>query len=119
LRLVALLLLPWMAALSHPAAARFFPGGGVRAAWIVFDFWVMVALLWLAQRVSRRHKKRWLHVTLALLISLDALLTAFQVFAWNLARVTGPMDAVWILCGSAAPAGVAVILWSALRFRGG
>jgi phosphatidylglycerol lysyltransferase len=117
LRLVALLLLPWTLALAHPAAERFFPSPVVRGAWIVFDLWVMLALLWLAQRVSRRHRKRWLHVTLAILISLDALLTGFEALSWNVERAVGFADALWISCACVAPAGVAVMLWSALRFR--
>jgi phosphatidylglycerol lysyltransferase len=117
LRLVALLLIPWMSALAHPAAERFFPSAGVREAWVLFDFWVMLALLWLAQRVSRRYRKRWLHVTLAILITLDALLTSFEAVTWNATRLAGWGDAVWVLCGCLAPAGVAVMLWSALRFR--
>jgi phosphatidylglycerol lysyltransferase len=117
LRLVALLLLPWTIALAHPAAERFFPSPVVRGAWIVFDLCVMLALLWLAQRVSRRHRKRWLHVTLATLISLDALLTGFEALSWNVERAAGFGDVLWILCACMAPAGVAVMLWSALRFR--
>jgi phosphatidylglycerol lysyltransferase len=117
LRLVALLLLPWMSALAHPAAARFFPSAAVRGAWIAFDLCVMLALLWLAQRVSRRHRKRWLHVTLAVLVSLDALLTSFEALAWNLERAAGFGDFAWITCACLAPTGVAVMLWSALRFR--
>lgn len=117
LRLVALLLIPWMLALAHPAAERFFPSEAVRRAWIVFDFWVMLALLWLAQRVSRRRKKRWLHVALAALITLDALLTSFEAATWNATRIAAWQDALWVVCGCIAPAGVAVMLWSALRFR--
>ncbi len=117
LRLVALLLIPWMGALAHPAAARFFPSTAVRTAWIVFDFWVMLALLVLAQRVSRRHKRRWLHIVLAALITLDALLTSFEALTWNVPRVAHFSDALWVACACIAPAGVAVMLWSALRYR--
>lgn len=117
LRAVALLLVPWTFALSLPAAARFFPEPWMRWAWIGFDACVVAGLLWLAQRVSRRHRRRWLHRLLAVLVTADAVVTAFQAVAWNAPRAQGAADWGLIAVATAAPALVAPVLWSALRYR--
>ena len=117
LRGVALLLLPWMCALASPSAARFFPRSWLPRVWIPFDLALSLALFWLASRISRRSSKRWLHLLLATLVSVDAVITIAQAVTWNINRLRNLTDAIWVGTACLAPATVAAILWSSLQFR--
>jgi phosphatidylglycerol lysyltransferase len=117
LRMIAFLLVPWTVALSLPGAERYFPSGEIRWAWVGFDLGVAIGLFWLALRISRRYSKRWLHRTLALLITADAVITSVQAISWNAKHARGWGDVLLISVACLAPWLATVTLWSALRFR--
>lgn len=116
LRAIALALLPWTLGLSL-VDDRWFPRSWMKPAWVAFDLLLAVALFVLARRISRRHRRRWLHVLLAVTVTLDAVVTTAQALLWNAARIAGSRDVVVLVAACAAPGLAAVILWSSLRYR--
>jgi phosphatidylglycerol lysyltransferase len=125
LRALLWLLLPWTLALALAPGAQWFPSTAVQAAWVLFDVLLIGALWTLVQRptstprssVSRGRQAR-LATMLALSVSLDALLTAWQAWAFNVPRVTSLAGAVVVLLACAGPAVAAPVLWgAALRLR--
>jgi phosphatidylglycerol lysyltransferase len=109
-RLLGLLLVPWTALLAL-APARLFPTEGIRWAWVGFDLVLAGALLALATR--------WRHTLgtlVALAVSADAAVTAYEVLAYNLARATFA-DLAPLGVGCAAPILAAIILWNARGHR--
>jgi phosphatidylglycerol lysyltransferase len=113
-RVLGLLLLPWMLLLAL-APARYFPAASLRWAWIAFDLLLAGALVSLAARWRRP-----LAVALALAVTADAVVTAGEVSLYNLA-VAGQTHRWWDWLGLglavAAPSLAAVILWNAIGHR--
>ena len=110
-RLLGLLLLPWMALLAL-APARFFPAPALRWAWIGFDLLLATALLALAARWRRP-----LASALALAVTIDAVVTAAEVALYNLGRVEKPWDWLVLALALAAPSAASIILWNAIGHR--
>lgn len=112
-RLLAALLVPWTLLLATVDWRPFFPSPQIRAGWVAFDVVLTVGLFALAHRWRRP-----LGVALATAASLDALVTAAEVAAFNVSRAHGA--GVWTVLAMAlaAPAAAAVVLWSAVGHRG-
>jgi phosphatidylglycerol lysyltransferase len=106
-QLLALLLVPWTALLALADTARWFPSRGAQAGWVLFDLALAAALV----RLGRRWRAG-LDVALAMLVSVDAALTAFEVACVNLRR--GPPSladaAVWLVA-IAGPTLASVAMW--------
>jgi phosphatidylglycerol lysyltransferase len=125
LRALCWLLVPWTIVLAAAPTARWFPHAAIHAAWVLFDVLLLVALWTLLRRqafaprttVARRHTAH-LALLLAACVSLDALLTAWQAWAFNMPRVrSAPETAiVWLAC--VGPLVAAPVLWgAAIRLR--
>lgn len=111
LRALALLLIPWMAALALVESSRWFPAPWVQWSWIGFDALLVVGLLSLAGR--------WRHglaTLLAAAITGDALVTLLEVCAFNLPRATGPVEVLAGGIAVLAPALAAAFLWAAREY---
>jgi len=125
LRALLWLLLPWTLVLALAPSTHWFPSGVVQSAWVLFDV-LLIGALWLLlhrpthtprRPVARGHRAS-LATVLALSVSLDALLTVWQAWAFNAPRVTSLSGAVVVLLACAGPAVAAPVLWgAALRLR--
>jgi phosphatidylglycerol lysyltransferase len=97
------------------APARYFPAAAVRWGWIGFDLLLAGALVSLAARWRRS-----LAVALAVAVTVDAVVTGFEVLRYNL-MMAGQLHRWWDWLGLglavAAPALAAVILWNAIGHR--
>lgn len=102
---LALLLLPWTAILMMAPTAQWFPSSEIKAAWVLFDLALFVALINLA--IDWRRGKAQL---LAALAACDAALGIYQLLHFNIDLLHSPLD--WILATVAllAPMGAALIL---------
>lgn len=102
---LALLLLPWTAVLMMAPTAHWYPSAEIKAAWVVFDLILFVALVNLA--IDWR---RGMAQLLAALAACDAALGTWQLLHYNRARLDSLGD--WLLAGIAllAPVGAAIIL---------
>lgn len=109
---LGLALLPWTAALALAPTSPWFVSRAVQWAWVAFDLSLAAGLLALARRW-----RRWLGLTLAWLVTADALLTVAIAALWNGPRARGPLDVLVLLVACAAPAAGAAILWGAVRRR--
>lgn len=110
-RVLAALLLPWTILLAF-APVDWFPWPWVKTGWVVFDVLLVIALFSLT--------RRWRHalgVAVATAITCDAALTTLQVVAWDLPRVTTPLELVVMALAIAGPTLAAVILWGAVGHR--
>ncbi len=116
LRAVAALLVPWVIGLAL-IDSRFFPSRTLQHAWVAFDVALVPALFWLARRVTRRARRRWLHFLLAGALSCDAVVTIFEALLWNGPRLLGGLDVALVGIACLGPSLVAVVLWSSLRHR--
>ncbi|MBX9854894.1 MAG: DUF2156 domain-containing protein [Gemmatimonadaceae bacterium] len=122
LRALCWLFLPWTLVLALAPAAPWFPHAAVQLAWVLFDLLLIMALRTLLQRhtfaprtmMARRRTAR-LATALAACVSLDALLTAWQAWVFNIPRVTTNMDGVIVLLACAGPLVAAPVLWGAAR----
>jgi phosphatidylglycerol lysyltransferase len=110
-RLLGLLLVPWMALLAL-APARYFPDRPIRWGWIGFDVLLAVALLSLAARWRRS-----LAIGLAIAVTTDAVATTVEVLAYNASRAERWWDWGAVVIAVAAPALASVILWNAIGHR--
>lgn len=110
LRLLEWLLVPWTALLAMVPTDRWFPSVSVHLAWVLFDI-----ALWSALRLRRKRRRAWLSPWLAMATTMDAMLTGWQIAAWNAARMQGPSDAVVLAIGLLGPAAASVLLWGAYR----
>jgi phosphatidylglycerol lysyltransferase len=110
-RLLGLLLLPWMLLLAL-APARFFPADAIRTAWIGFDVVLAAALLALAARWRRP-----LAIAVAVAVTIDAFVTTAEVALYNAAGIRGAKDWLVLAVAVAAPAAASVILWTAIGHR--
>ncbi len=111
-RALAVLLVPWMAALAA-AGPRWFPSRAVHVGWLAFDA-VLCGALW---SLSRRWRPR-LARALAAAVSADAALTAWEALAFNVPRLHSAGAALAVAVAVAAPLGAAVLLWSGIVNRG-
>lgn len=109
---LGLALLPWTALLALAPTSPWFVSRAVQWAWVAFDLSLAAGLLVLARRW-----RRWLGLTLAWLVTADALLTVAIAALWNGPRARGPLDVLVLLVACAAPAAGAAILWGAVRRR--
>jgi phosphatidylglycerol lysyltransferase len=109
---LGLALLPWTVLLALAPTTPWFVSRAVQWAWVAFDLGLTAGLLALARRW-----RRWLGLTLAALVTADALLTLAIAVLWNGPRARGPLDVLVLLVACAAPAAGAAILWGAVRRR--
>lgn len=114
------LLLPWTLVLALAPTTQWFPRAAVHAAWVLFDVLLIVALWTLlnrqmfAPRTTRaRRSTARLATALAVSVSLDALLTAWQAWAFNVPRIITTLDGVIVLLACAGPLVAAPVLWGA------
>jgi len=108
---LALILIPWTILMALAPSARWFPAPAVKWGWVAFDAALALALTSLARRW-----RRGLDTVLAALVTADALVTLFQVLAWNLPR--GPRNALTFTVAAIsviAPSLVALLLWFGRR----
>jgi len=108
-RLMAVLLIPWTAALAV-AQPGWFPRPWVKTFWIVFDVLVLAGLLRLGQRWSH-HLARALNWA----IGLDALATAVEALVWNVRPGMRPPEVAVTAAALFAPAFAAFVLYRARR----
>ncbi len=106
-RLLAALLVPWIALLAV-AGPWHFPAPWVRWAWVAFDVVLAASLFRLAVRWSDRLSR-----LVVAAVGADAALTLGEVLAWNLPRLRSVEDALVSLVAVAAPSLAFVILWRA------
>lgn len=118
LRAVALALIPWTVGLAL-VDDRWFPAPWLKPAWVTFDALLCAGLFWLAARITRRHRRRWLHRLLAVVVAADAVVTTLQALTWNAPRVEGPGDIAVLAAACLAPAAAAVVLGASLGHREG
>ena len=109
---LGLALLPWTALLALAPTSPWFVSRAVQWAWVAFDLGLAAGLLALARRW-----RRWLGLTLASLVTADALLTLAIAVLWNVPRARDSIDVLVLLVACAAPAAGAAILWGAVRRR--
>ncbi len=111
IQVLALALIPWTILIAFAPSDRWFPSPTIKWAWVTFDAALALALSSLA--------RRWrpgLDTALAVLVSADAAVTTFQVFAWNLRH--GPRDLTTSIVAAIsiiAPAMAALLLWFGRR----
>lgn len=122
LRALCWLLVPWTLVLAAAPSSKWFPNSTVHTAWVLFDVLLVAALWMLLHRqafaprtmAARRHTAH-LALVLASCVSLDALLTAWQAWVFNIPRVRSVLDAVIVLLACAGPLVAAPVLWGAAR----
>jgi phosphatidylglycerol lysyltransferase len=112
MRVLALLLIPWIAILALPSSAGWFPSEGWRWGWVIFDVAIGSALLYLSEHWHAR-----LADLLAVLITLDAIVTLIQAVGYDLPRHPAPFDWVIMLVAVLAPTFAAILLWSGRAHR--
>ena len=109
-RVAALLLLPWSAALALADTAGWFPSVAVQRGWVAFDLVLATALLWLAHD-WRPRRAAWLAVAAAL----DAGLAVLQWVVTGRPVLDTPWRIAWAGAGLVAPIGAAIFLWTHRR----
>ncbi|MGH7681798.1 MAG: phosphatidylglycerol lysyltransferase domain-containing protein [Candidatus Eiseniibacteriota bacterium] len=112
MRVLALLLVPWIAVLSLPSSAAWFPSEAWRWGWVVFDVAIGASLFYLSQRWHPR-----LADALAGAITLDAVVTLIQAVAFDIPRHHAPFDWLVILVAVLAPMIAATLLWAGRAHR--
>ncbi len=121
------LLIPWTIALALMPTAPWFPDRAVHGAWVTFDGLLLlslrhVRLLARAHGTETRRRVAWRATVVAMAVTLDVVLTAWQAIAWNAPRMTSRSAPVaeWItlLLACAAPAAAAPVLWGTARRLG-
>jgi phosphatidylglycerol lysyltransferase len=111
-RLLAASLLPWTALLTSPSSARFFPSSAWQRGWVIFDVLLGLGLYLLSQRWRQP-----LADIIVGAVTVDALVTAAQAFAYDLPRVRGGFDHAVLGVAVLAPTLAAVLLWNARVHR--
>jgi phosphatidylglycerol lysyltransferase len=84
----------------------------VQNAWIAFDVVLGLGLVALARRWRRP-----LATCLAIVITLDAIVTASEAIAWNASHMRSLVDFLPIVLAIAAPSIAAAVLWGARARR--
>lgn len=113
MRILAVLLIPWIVILSLPSSAAWFPSEAWRWGWVVFDVVICGALYYLSERWHPR-----LADVLATLITLDAIITVIQAIVFDLPRHHGPIELIVVVLAVLAPTFAAALLWSGRAHRG-
>ncbi len=112
LRVLAMLLVPWMIFLAVAPDAAWFPAAWVKWAWVGFDGLIAAGLFRLVARYARP-----LATGLAIAATGDAVLTLISAAAWNVPRASGVLELLVIAVACLAPIVAAVVLWGARRTR--
>lgn len=108
--LLALLLVPWTVALALVETERWFPSASVQIGWALFDAVLIVLLFALVQRW-----RAWLASLLVALTSFDALLTLWQVAAFNVHTATRPWHWVVNALAITGPMLASAFFWATRR----
>ncbi len=108
--LLALLLVPWTIAIAMIDTERWFPSSTAQIAWVAFDGVLIAMLFALVQRW-----RAWLASLLVALTTIDALLTLWQVVAFNLHTVTRPLHWVVSAIAITGPLLAAAFFWATRR----
>jgi phosphatidylglycerol lysyltransferase len=106
LRALTRLLVLWLALLTLVPTAPWFPSPVIHRVWCVFDLGLVIGLLSLCRRYQSR-----LALGLAIMVSVDTVLTLIEAISYNLPRLTGPMEAIVTLIACTGPFLGATILW--------
>lgn len=109
-QLLGWLLIPWTAAIAHPASARFFPSRAIRVFWVVWDLLLVVPLIML----GRRWNPLLARVVL-IAVGSDVCLSAVQIAKNGLPLRRRKRDWILIAAGLAAPVLAFAILTGARR----
>jgi phosphatidylglycerol lysyltransferase len=107
---MTLALVPWTIALAWVPTARWFPSPAVHAFWVAFDVTLLAAL----SRLWSRWRQR-LALRLAVIVSLDALITAAELLAFP--GPSGGWATVVRCVAVGAPSLAAATLWAAWAHR--
>lgn len=111
-RVLAVLLVPWTLLLALAPAQPWFAFAWLKWCWVAFDALVAVGLF------RFLHKRSTASLTpLAVLVTLDAVLTPLQAVLWNLPRAQSAFEYAMIAVACAAPLLATVVLWGARRVR--
>ena len=103
------LLVPWTLLLALSRANDWFAGHVVvKCGWVAFDCVLIFGLAFLLRRPSFG-----LAASLAVLVTLDAVLTPLEAAFWNLPRQHGTADLLIIAVACLAPLVAAVVVWGA------
>lgn len=113
-RALATMLVPWTVMLALLSARHWFPSRGVQITWVTFDGILFFALWALARRW-----RMWLGLTLAAVVTLDAITTLAQVLWFNAPRAHGAVDSAGMVIAVLAPSAAAALLWRACWHRAG
>ena len=108
--LLALLLVPWTAALFLVETESWFPSATIQTGWALFDLVLIVLLFAMVQR--------WRPALASLLVgltTLDAILTFWQIVVFNAQMATGPWH--WLVLGVAVsgPLLASTFFWATRR----
>ena len=112
LRALTIVLGPWTLALALVPSRPWFPSDHVQNAWIVFDIGLGLGLVALAGKWRRP-----LATLLAIVITLDAIVTATEAVVWNASHMRSVIDLLPIAIAIAAPSLAAAVLWGARARR--
>ncbi len=107
---MTVLLIPWTIALAAVDSARWFPAPWIQWSWVVFDALLFLALLNAMYRWSAT-----LGLTLALAVTADALVTAYQGLTWYAPRASSLAELLLTVVVTSAPLLAAVVLWGTWR----
>ena len=110
IRVMLILLIPWTLLLAGIDTTRWFPSETVQWGWVAFD----VLLIVLFARLFQRHGPV-LATCLAVLTSIDSLLTAWQAALYNIPRARTAIDAIGIATAVIGPILVTAFLWLTLQ----
>ena len=112
LRALELSLIPWTIALALWPREPWFPHSTLKWGWVLFDVLLLLAL--------QRLRKRWsddLARTIAVVVTLDTLLTLAQTVLWNASRTRSVLEVLMVIVACSGPALSAAVLWGAVRRR--
>ncbi len=112
IRLLAALLVVWTCLLALPSSARWFPSATWQYGWVAFDVVLGAGLFVLARRWRQP-----LADIVAIAVTLDAVSTLAEVLAYNIERVTRPLDVFVVVLAVLAPTCAAIMLWNARVHR--
>ncbi len=102
--LMAMLLIPWTAAMTSSQASSFFPSEEIRTGWFIFDVLMFTGLVRLATQWNRPISQ-----LLAIGAGADATLGVTQLLSWNAVQTSG-IGWLFVAVAIAAPVGAAIYL---------
>ena len=112
MRVLAILLVPWIVLLSLPGVGGWFPSEAWRWGWVAFDIVIACALFY-----QSNHWHARLADALAIAVTLDATITLIQAVAYDLPRHTAPWQWAVMMVAVLAPTVAALLLWSGRAHR--